>query len=122
MTNCQIQCLHCQTAMWVCAIAYAKAKNIKNIAAGYKAISLSRYSMSSYSAALDMGVLGGSPMTQLGSNIGTRIRRARQSKNLTRKQLAERLGVSASAIEQWESNRRTPDNETWRVRIVDKQA
>ncbi len=43
---------------------------------------------------------------------GTRIRRARQSKNLTRKQLAERLGVSASAIEQWESNRRTPDNET----------
>lgn len=37
LTNCQIQCLHCQTAMWVCAIAYAKAKNIKNIAAGYKA-------------------------------------------------------------------------------------
>ncbi len=37
MTNCQFQCLHCQTAMWVAAIAYAKAKDIKSIACGYKA-------------------------------------------------------------------------------------
>ncbi len=36
LTNCQIQCLHCQTAMWIAAIAYASAKDIKNIASGYK--------------------------------------------------------------------------------------
>lgn len=36
MTNCQARCLHCQTAMWVAAIAYAKAKGIKAIAAGYR--------------------------------------------------------------------------------------
>lgn len=36
ITNCQFQCLHCQTAMWAAAIAYAKAKNIKFIASGYK--------------------------------------------------------------------------------------
>lgn len=36
LTNCQLQCLHCQTAMWVAAIAYCKAKDINSIAAGYK--------------------------------------------------------------------------------------
>lgn len=36
ITNCQFQCLHCQTAMWVAAIAYAMAKDIKFIASGYK--------------------------------------------------------------------------------------
>ncbi len=33
----QLQCLYCQSAMWVAAIAYAVAKNIKHIAAGYHA-------------------------------------------------------------------------------------
>lgn len=37
LTNCQVQCLHCQMAMWVCAIAYAKAKDIPFLASGYKA-------------------------------------------------------------------------------------
>lgn len=36
LTYCQARCLHCQTAMWVAAIAYARAKNIKAIAAGYR--------------------------------------------------------------------------------------
>lgn len=36
LTNCQARCLHCQTAMWVAAIAYAKAKGIKAIASGYR--------------------------------------------------------------------------------------
>lgn len=35
-TNCQFQCLHCQTAIWIAAIAYCKAKGITTIAAGYK--------------------------------------------------------------------------------------
>lgn len=35
MINAQIQCLHCQAAMWVAAVAYAKAKGIPTIAAGY---------------------------------------------------------------------------------------
>lgn len=37
LSNCQIQCLNCQTAMWICAIAYAKAKNISFLECGYKA-------------------------------------------------------------------------------------
>lgn len=36
LTNTQITCTHCQTAMWVSAIAYARAKGISVIAAGYK--------------------------------------------------------------------------------------
>lgn len=36
VTNCQFQCLHCQTAMWISAIAYCNAKGIKYIACGYR--------------------------------------------------------------------------------------
>lgn len=36
LTNTQITCLHCQTAMWIAAIAYARAKGIGQIDAGYK--------------------------------------------------------------------------------------
>lgn len=36
LTNTQITCLHCQTAMWIAAIAYARAKGIRQIDAGYK--------------------------------------------------------------------------------------
>lgn len=36
LTNAQMTCLHCQTAMWVSAIAYARAKGISVIATGYK--------------------------------------------------------------------------------------
>ena len=36
VTNCQFQCLHCQTAMWISAIAYCKAKDIHYIACGYR--------------------------------------------------------------------------------------
>lgn len=38
LTNCQVQCLHCQTAMWIASIAYCLAKNIEYIASGYKKI------------------------------------------------------------------------------------
>ena len=34
--NVQINCLHCQTAMWVAAVAYAEAKKIGTVLAGYK--------------------------------------------------------------------------------------
>lgn len=37
MTNCQFQCLHCQSAMWICAIAYAISHNIHRIVAGNRA-------------------------------------------------------------------------------------
>lgn len=36
LTNAQMTCLHCQTAMWISAIAYARTKGISVIAAGYK--------------------------------------------------------------------------------------
>ena len=36
--------------------------------------------------------------------LAERIKQARQSKNLSQKQLAQRIGVSASAISQYESN------------------
>ena len=36
LTNCQWQCLHCQTSMWISAIAYANAKGIHDIASGCK--------------------------------------------------------------------------------------
>lgn len=32
----QLQCLHCQTAMWVAAIAYATAKGYRRISSGYR--------------------------------------------------------------------------------------
>lgn len=34
--NAQVICLHCQTAMWTAAIAYAVAKGFSTIAAGYR--------------------------------------------------------------------------------------
>ena len=37
LTNCQVQCLHCQTAMWLAAIATAESRAIWRVAAGYKA-------------------------------------------------------------------------------------
>lgn len=36
LTNGQVVCLHCQTAMWISAIAYAAAHFIPEIACGYK--------------------------------------------------------------------------------------
>lgn len=36
LTYTQVTCLHCQTAMWICAIAYARAHNIQTIASGYR--------------------------------------------------------------------------------------
>lgn len=37
LTPCQVRCLNCQSAMWVTAMAYAVAHDIKCIACGYKA-------------------------------------------------------------------------------------
>lgn len=36
LTNCQTVCLHCQTAMIISAVAYARAKNISRVCTGYK--------------------------------------------------------------------------------------
>lgn len=36
LINAQVQCLNCQTAMWVAAIAYAKAKEIRRVCSGYR--------------------------------------------------------------------------------------
>lgn len=41
-----------------------------------------------------------------------RIRKAREQKGLTREQLAERIGVSPSAIGKWETGDRTPSSDT----------
>jgi len=39
------------------------------------------------------------------ADIGTRIRAARRNRGLTQDQLAERVGVSRSAVAQWETGR-----------------
>lgn len=36
LTNVHVRCLHCQTAMWIASVAYAKANRIQTIAAGYR--------------------------------------------------------------------------------------
>lgn len=36
LTNAQVTCLNCQTAMWIAAIAYAKSHDIQKIACGYR--------------------------------------------------------------------------------------
>lgn len=41
-----------------------------------------------------------------------RIKKAREQKGLTREQLAERIGVSPSAIGKWETGDRTPSSDT----------
>lgn len=38
LTWTHVRCLHCQTAMWLSALAYAKAKGVMEVAAGYKAM------------------------------------------------------------------------------------
>lgn len=40
MVGAQAVCLHCQSAMWTAAVAYAKAKEIPAIACGYRATDL----------------------------------------------------------------------------------
>lgn len=52
VTECQVRCMNCQTAMWVAAMAYAKAKDIRMIAAGYKAIDGFCTGISNYISAL----------------------------------------------------------------------
>lgn len=42
--------------------------------------------------------------------FGQRLRSLRQSKGLTQRQLADRLGISASAVGMYEQGRREPDN------------
>ncbi len=42
-------------------------------------------------------------------NIGEVIKKARRKKDLTQEQLAEYLGVSVSAVSQWESGKTVPD-------------
>lgn len=36
LSNAQVNCLHCQSAMWIAAIAYCVSKSIGTIATGYK--------------------------------------------------------------------------------------
>ena len=40
--------------------------------------------------------------------IGTNIRRAREAKGLTTRQLGERVGVDASTVCRWENDKKTP--------------
>ena len=42
-------------------------------------------------------------------NIGTTIKKLRREKEMTQETLAEYLGVSVSAVSQWESERTMPD-------------
>ena len=43
-------------------------------------------------------------------DIGTKIRRARERKRMSQKQLAAALGVSRSAVNAWENNRALPQS------------
>ena len=45
-------------------------------------------------------------------NIGNKIKNLRNKRNLTQKQLATKLNISASTIGMYEQNRREPDNKT----------
>ena len=42
-------------------------------------------------------------------DLGTKLKQARQSRNVTQETLAERLGVSRQTISNWENNRSYPD-------------
>ena len=42
-------------------------------------------------------------------NLGTVIRKARRANDYTQEELAELLGVTVSAVSQWEQNRTLPD-------------
>ena len=42
-------------------------------------------------------------------DLGTKLKQARQSRNVTHETLAERLGVSRQTISNWENNRSYPD-------------
>lgn len=73
ITNCQVQCLHCQSSMWVAAIAYCKAHNIKHIACGYKNTDMFCTGMSSYietikRIAITFGIEVETPIWELGDN------------------------------------------------------
>jgi transcriptional regulator with XRE-family HTH domain len=43
-----------------------------------------------------------------GPQVGARIRRARKEQRLTQSELAEKVGVSRSAVDAWENNRSYP--------------
>lgn len=53
LSNCQVTCLHCQTAMWAAAIAYAKAHKIPYIACGYKDADVFCTGVKSYRQAIE---------------------------------------------------------------------
>lgn len=44
--------------------------------------------------------------------FGDKLKNLRETNNLSQQQLADKLGMSPSAIGMWEQNRRQPDNET----------
>lgn len=43
--------------------------------------------------------------------LGKKIKRLREEKEISQKELGKELGVSASTIGMWEQDRRSPDNE-----------
>lgn len=43
--------------------------------------------------------------------FGDKLKNLRETNNLSQQQLADKLGMSPSAIGMWEQNRRQPDNE-----------
>ncbi len=44
--------------------------------------------------------------------LGDKLKKLRETNNLSQQQLAEKLGMSPSGVGMWEQNRRQPDNET----------
>lgn len=46
------------------------------------------------------------------SDLGARLRKARENKNLTQQQVADKFGVSNGAISGYERNYRDPDSDT----------
>ena len=43
--------------------------------------------------------------------LGDKLKKLRETNNLSQQQLAEKLGMSPSGVGMWEQNRRQPDNE-----------
>lgn len=54
----------------------------------------------------------------MATDLGTRIRRARERKHLSQQELADAVGVSRSAVNAWENNRAEPRSSLGALEVV----
>ena len=50
--------------------------------------------------------------------LKNRIRELRKEKNMTLKQVSEKLGIASNTLSQYETNKREPKLETWQVFLL----